>query len=78
MELIESATTKKDDDELVCCLCNEDIVINYYFICEECNDNKKYCKSCRGIGKSIHEHKLTKVYFFIFIYIKKVFIRRRK
>merc|ERR1712032_334035 len=36
------------------------IINNYYFACETCNDGKKYCKTCRGKGKSIHEHKLTK------------------
>ena len=57
-ELIAKMTA---ETELKCSRCGDEIVNNYYFICEneECS-SLKFCKKCRGIGKSIHEHKLHK------------------
>jgi hypothetical protein len=46
--------------EHVCNNCNNEISHEYWFICDECL-NMKFCKSCRAIGKSIHEHNLKKV-----------------
>jgi hypothetical protein len=45
-----------------CNNCDIEIDHEYWFICEECTD-LKFCKTCRGIGKSIHVHKLKKVKF---------------
>ena len=47
------------ENDLICSHCNKEIIETYYFICNECK-NLKFCKNCRGIGKSIHEHKLHK------------------
>ena len=47
------------ENDLICSHCNKEIIETYYFICDECK-NLKFCKNCRGIGKSIHEHKLHK------------------
>jgi protein KRI1 len=58
--LIEYNLENKSED-LVCVHCSNEIINNYYFICsEESCKNLKFCKTCRGIGKSIHEHKLSK------------------
>lgn len=55
MDLIEKNIDHK------CINCSNEINDEYWFICEECSD-VKFCKTCRGIGKSIHEHKLKKFY----------------
>ena len=47
------------ENNLQCSKCKKEIIENYYFICNECK-NLKFCKNCRSIGKSIHEHKLHK------------------
>ena len=47
------------ENNLTCSKCKKEIIENYYFICNECK-NIKFCKNCRSIGKSIHEHKLHK------------------
>ena len=47
------------ENNLQCSKCKKEIIENYYFICNECR-NLKFCKNCRSIGKSIHEHKLHK------------------
>lgn len=58
VELIQQHISQ---NELICSKCNKEIITNYYFICnEETCMSLKFCKTCRGIGKSIHEHKLHK------------------
>ena len=60
-ELINQVEKEQDDNLLKCSRCNRIIVENRYYICD--NDsckNLKFCKDCRGIGKSIHEHNLIK------------------
>ena len=57
MDIVEQTIEDKCEN------CKKEIIDPYYFICSECN-NIKFCKTCRGIGKSIHEHTLTKVIFF--------------
>lgn len=54
---------QETEDSLICTKCAGEIISNYYYICEneECSDYK-FCKTCRGIGKSIHEHKLKKYF----------------
>ena len=47
------------ENNLTCSKCKKEIIESYYFICNECK-NIKFCKNCRSIGKSIHEHKLHK------------------
>lgn len=50
-----------NENELICSICKNEIVSSYYYICNEQECSKiKICKTCRGKGKSIHEHKLTK------------------
>ncbi len=46
---------------LRCTKCNKIIVESYYYVCneDECK-NIKFCLTCRGLGKQIHEHKLRK------------------
>ena len=45
---------------MICNNCHKDIsAATYYFICSSC-PSLKFCKTCRGIGKSIHEHSLIK------------------
>ena len=62
-DIIENVTKEENADEanLNCTNCTSEIITSYYFKCseEECS-SVKICKTCRGIGKSIHEHKLTK------------------
>ncbi len=56
-----AANPLEAEDKLTCNNCSEEIINNYYFTCsEESCEHLKFCKTCRGIGKSIHEHKLTK------------------
>ena len=60
-ELIEKVENEQEDNILKCSKCHKIIVENRYYICNEetCKD-LKFCKTCRGLGKSIHEHKLVK------------------
>ena len=60
-ELIEKVEKEQEDNILKCSNCHKIIVENRYYICNEetCKD-LKFCKTCRGLGKSIHEHKLIK------------------
>ena len=60
-ELIEKVEYEQEDSILKCSKCHKIIVENRYYICNEetCKD-LKFCKTCRGLGKSIHEHKLVK------------------
>jgi len=60
-EILENMKNEEKENNLSCSRCTNEITNNYYFICnnEECSD-LKFCKTCRGIGKSIHDHKLTK------------------
>ena len=60
-ELIENANNllEEDPDNLTCTNCSNEIISSYYYKCDECK-NLKICKTCRGIGKSVHEHKLSK------------------
>jgi protein KRI1 len=58
---IIDSNLENQNDDLICHNCSNEIINNYYFIChEESCKNLKFCKTCRGIGKSIHEHKLSK------------------
>ena len=60
-ELINLKENEFEENILKCSRCNKIIVENKYYICNEDScKNLKFCKDCRGIGKSIHEHKLIK------------------
>ena len=60
-ELINLKENEFEANILKCSRCNKIIVENKYYICNEDScKNLKFCKDCRGIGKSIHEHKLIK------------------
>ena len=60
-ELINLKENEFESNILKCSRCNKIIVENKYYICNEDScKNLKFCKDCRGIGKSIHEHKLIK------------------
>ncbi len=60
-ELIAKVENQAEDSILKCSKCNKIIVENKYYICKEesCKD-LKFCKTCRGLGQHIHEHKLIK------------------
>ena len=60
-ELIEKVENEAENNILKCSKCQKIIVENKYYICNEdsCKD-LKFCKTCRGLGKHIHEHKLVK------------------
>ena len=60
-ELIAKVENEAEDNILKCSKCNKIIVENKYYICNEesCKD-LKFCKTCRGLGQHIHEHKLIK------------------
>ena len=60
-DLIKKVENEKEENILKCSRCNKIIVENRYYICNEptCKD-LKFCKDCRGLGKIIHEHKLSK------------------
>ena len=60
-ELIAKVEKETKDNILKCSYCQKIIVENRYYICNEdsCKD-LKFCKTCRGLGKHIHEHKLVK------------------
>ena len=60
-ELINLKENEQEENILKCSRCNKIIVENKYYICNEDScKNLKFCKDCRGLGKIIHEHKLTK------------------
>ena len=60
-ELINLRENEFEQNILKCSRCNKIIVENKYYICNEVTcKNLKFCKDCRGQGKSIHEHKLIK------------------
>ena len=60
-ELINIRENEFEQNILKCSRCNKIIVENKYYICnEDTCKNLKFCKDCRGLGKSIHEHKLIK------------------
>ena len=60
-ELINLRENEFEQNILKCSRCNKIIVENKYYICnEDTCKNLKFCKDCRGLGKSIHEHKLIK------------------
>lgn len=60
-EILDQVNTKESSNELICTNCNSEIVNLHYFICEICTD-VIICKTCRGIGKSVHpDHKLKRV-----------------
>ena len=60
-ELIEKVENEEENNILKCSYCQKLIVENRYYICnEESCKNLKFCKTCRGLGKHIHEHKLYK------------------
>ena len=60
-DLIKKVENEQEENILKCSRCNKIIVENRYYICNEptCKD-LKFCKDCRGLGKIIHEHKLSK------------------
>ena len=60
-ELIENVENENENNILKCSRCHNIIVENRYYICNEdsCKD-LKFCKTCRGLGQHIHEHKLIK------------------
>jgi len=60
-DLIKKVTEEQEENILKCSRCKKIIVENRYYICKEdsCKD-LIFCKDCRGLGKIIHEHKLTK------------------
>ena len=60
-ELIENVENEVENNILKCSRCHNIIVENKYYICNEdsCKD-LHFCKTCRGLGQHIHEHKLTK------------------
>ena len=60
-ELIEKVENEAENKILKCSKCQKLIVENRYYICnEESCKNLKFCKTCRGLGKHIHDHKLYK------------------
>jgi len=60
-DLIQKVENEVKEDILRCSRCQNIIVENRYYICEnESCKNLKFCKQCRGLGLQIHEHKLVK------------------
>ena len=60
-ELIKKVENENETNILKCSRCQKIIVENKYYICnEESCANLKYCMTCRGLGKNIHDHKLHK------------------
>jgi hypothetical protein len=60
-ELIKKVENENESNILKCSRCQKIIVENKYYICnEESCANLKYCMTCRGLGKNIHDHKLSK------------------
>ena len=60
-ELIEKVEKEEENNLLKCSRCQKIIVENKYYICNEDScKNLKFCMTCRGLGKNIHEHKLFK------------------
>lgn len=60
-DILANVKEEEAESTLTCTNCSTEIINNYYYICsEESCSNIKICKTCRGIGKSVHEHKLSK------------------
>jgi protein KRI1 len=60
-EIIENMNNGETEENLMCTNCSGEIITSYYFKCSEPGCEKvKICKTCRGVGKSVHEHKLSK------------------
>jgi protein KRI1 len=63
-EILENLKDKNNDDSLTCTNCSKEIIASYYFVCSESEcSSAKICKTCRGVGKSVHEHKLSKFFY---------------
>lgn len=64
-EILENMGNNNADNDgvLTCTNCISEITANYYFVCKTDGcEGVKICKTCRGVGKSVHEHKLKKFY----------------